>query len=156
MAIDGPDGEGYTVPFLINGKDVHPERSFEVTSPATGKVVHRSGSASEVEVQAAVDAATEAFKTWRKTTPQQRRNILFKAADVMDKRKEELAKYMMEETGCPQQWADFNVMTAKDFLYDVGGRISSLEGSYPATNNAETGAIVLREPFGVVLAIAPW
>ncbi|KAK4217038.1 salicylaldehyde dehydrogenase [Rhypophila decipiens] len=156
MAIDGVNGEGYTVPFLINGENVHPERSFDVTNPATGKVVHRSGSASEVEVQAAVDAAAQAFKTWKKTTPQQRRNIFLKVADNLESRKEELAKYMMEETGCPQQWADFNLMTAKDFLYDVGGRISSVEGSYPATNNPETGAIVLREPFGVVLAIAPW
>ncbi|KAK3329715.1 Aldehyde/histidinol dehydrogenase [Apodospora peruviana] len=156
MATNGVNGEGYTVPFFINGKEVHPQNSFQVTSPATGEVVHKSGGASDVEVQAAVDAASEAFKTWKKTTPQQRRNIFFKVAEVMERRKEELAKYMMEETGCPQQWADFNIMTAKDFLYDIGGKIGSLEGAFPATNDEGVGALVLREPFGVVLAVAPW
>ena len=146
----------YSVPFFINGEQVHPANNFDVTSPSTGKVIHKSGSASEVEVKAAVEAAAAAFKTWKKTTPQQRRDIFLKATDVFEQRRAELSRYMMEETGCPQQWADFNIMTAKDFLYDMAGRAGSLEGSFPATKEADMGALVLREPFGPVLAIAPW
>ncbi|KAL2154390.1 hypothetical protein VTH82DRAFT_3066 [Thermothelomyces myriococcoides] len=148
--------ESYSVPFYINGKEVHPEKKFSVVSPATGKVVHQAGSASETEVRAAVDTAAEAFRTWRKSLPRTRRDILLKAADVMEQRREELGNYMVDETGCPRQWADFNITAAKEFIIDVAGRVSSLEGSIPTAADPDTGALVLREPFGVILAIAPW
>ncbi|KAK3394650.1 aldehyde dehydrogenase domain-containing protein [Podospora didyma] len=148
--------EGYSVPFFINGEEVHPPRSFQVISPATGKSIHRSGSATNVEVDAAVEAAANAFKTWRKTIPRTRRDIFLKAATIFERRKEELSRYMMEETSCPQQWADFNIGVAQDFLTDVAGRLSSLNGTVPTTEDPNIGAMVVREPFGVVLAIAPW
>jgi len=148
--------ELYTVPFFINGEEVHPEKSFEVTSPATDQVVHKSGSASDIEVKAAVDAAANAFKTWKKTLPAARRDIFLKAAEVIQRRTGELSGYMMAETGCPKQWADFNLGVAREFLFDMAGRVNSLEGSVPTTADPNVGAMILREPFGVVLAIAPW
>lgn len=148
--------EGSPVPFFINGKEVHSERKFNVVSPATGKVVHECASASEADVRAAVDTAAEAFKTWRKTLPRTRRDIFLKAAEIMERRKEELVSYMMHETGAARGWAEFNVNTTKDFLIDVAGRVASLEGSLPNTADASAGAMVIREPFGVVLAIAAW
>lgn len=144
------------MPFFINGKEVHPERKFNVVSPASGKVVHEAGSASEADVRATVDAAADAFKTWRKALPRTRRDIFLKVAEVMERRKEELGEYMMNETGCPRQWADFNIMTAKDLVIDVAGRVAALEGTMPTTADEGTGAMILREPFGVILAVAPW
>ncbi|KAK4152438.1 Aldehyde/histidinol dehydrogenase [Chaetomidium leptoderma] len=147
---------GYSVPFFINGKEVHPERKFNVVSPATGKVVHESGSAAEADVRAAIDTAADAFKTWKKSLPRARRDILLKAAELMVKRKEELCTYMMDETGCPRQWADFNVDAARELILDVAGRLPSLDGSIPTPRDPDTGAMILNEPFGVILAIAPW
>ncbi|EAQ92770.1 hypothetical protein CHGG_01005 [Chaetomium globosum CBS 148.51] len=151
-----PPTEGAPVPFFINGKEVHPERRFKVVAPATGEVVHESASASEADVRAAIDTAADAFRTWKKALPSVRRNILLKAAEVMERRKEELGGYMMIETGCPRQWADFNVDAAKELILDVAGRVATLDGSLPTTRDAGTGAMVINEPFGVVLAIAPW
>ncbi|KAG7292583.1 hypothetical protein NEMBOFW57_002618 [Staphylotrichum longicolle] len=132
--------EGSPVPFFINGKEVHPERKFNVVSPASGKVVHEAGSASEADVRATVDAAADAFKTWRKALPRTRRDIFLKVAEVMERRKEELGEYMMNETGCPRQWADFNIMTAKDLVIDVAGRVAALEGTMPTT--ADEGTVL--------------
>jgi acyl-CoA reductase-like NAD-dependent aldehyde dehydrogenase len=148
--------EGSSVPFFINGKEFHPERRFDVVSPASGKVIHQSGSATEADVRAAIDSAADALKTWRKTLPRQRRDILLKAAEIMERRKEELGQYMMDETSCPRQWADFNINAAKELLVDVAGRVVAIEGSIPTTADPNTGALILKEPFGVVLAIAPW
>ncbi|KAK0719302.1 Aldehyde/histidinol dehydrogenase [Lasiosphaeris hirsuta] len=156
MGLNGNDAVPYSVPFFINGREVHPQGSFDVTSPATGEVVSRGGSATVVEVEAAIDAAANAFKTWKQTLPRERRGIFFKAAEVMQKRTDELCGYMMEETGCPRQWADVNIGIAQDFLYDVAGRVGSLEGTVPVTRDPNIGAMVLKEPFGVILAIAPW
>lgn len=146
----------YTVPLFINGKDVITEKTFEVTSPATGKVVHKCSSATVAEAQAATDAAVASFKDWRDTTPRKRRDILLKAADIMEKRTQELSGYMVDETGCPPQWAEFNLSNARDMIIDVAGRISSLEGSIPTPGDPSIGALVVKEPYGAVLAIAPW
>ncbi|KAL2256355.1 hypothetical protein VTK26DRAFT_1793 [Humicola hyalothermophila] len=146
----------YSVPFLINGKDVHPERRFDVVSPASGKVVHQAGSATESDVRAATAAAASAFKSWRNSLPGQRRNVLLKAAEAMERRKAELAQYMMDETGATPQWAEFNVNNAKELILDVAGRVATIEGTVPTPADPNTGAMILKEPYGVVLAIAPW
>jgi acyl-CoA reductase-like NAD-dependent aldehyde dehydrogenase len=148
--------EGSPVPFFINGKEVHPERKFNVVSPSSGNVVHEAASATEPDVRAAIDTAADAFKTWRKSLPKTKRDIFLKAAEVMERRKEELAGYMMAETGCPRQWGDFNVMTAREMILDVAGRLVALEGTMPTVADPNSGAMILREPFGVILAIAPW
>jgi acyl-CoA reductase-like NAD-dependent aldehyde dehydrogenase len=145
-----------TVPFIINGSDYYAERIFDVVSPVTGEVTHRCGSASVADADAAVDAAAEAFKTWRRTTPSQRRDIFLKAADLFQKRGEELAQIMMSETGAAAPWALFNINTSADLIRDAAGRISSIEGSFPTLMDPDTSGIVLREPYGVVLSVAPW
>ncbi|KAK7402797.1 hypothetical protein QQX98_011453 [Neonectria punicea] len=158
MSSETPSTNGslHTVPFLIKGSEYRSNQSFDVISPATGKVVHRCHSASVDDATAAVDAAAEALKAWRKTPPEQRRDIFLKAAEVMERRRSELRRYMGDETGCEPSWVDFNVDVAINHIKDVAGRIATLEGSFPTTMSPDTSAIVMQEPYGVVLAIAPW
>lgn len=150
------DGAGYTVPFFLNGKEIHTQRTFEVRSPATGEVLHSCSSADSQDVTNAVESAAEAFKTWRTMTPSRRRDIFLKAAEIMESRREELAQNMIDETGATPAWAGFNLHVAIDLIKDVAGRISSIEGMLPPTADEGLGAMVVKEPFGVVLAIAPW
>jgi len=157
MAVNGSaNGESYAVPFFINGKEVRTERTFDVVNPATGKLTHKCSSASDVDALAAVDASAKAFPSWKSLSPHKRRDIFLKAAEVMERRREELGQYMMEETGAPRGWADFNLKVARDLILDVAGRIVTVEGALPTTEDEGVGAMVLKEPFGVVLAIAPW
>ncbi|WYZ44247.1 hypothetical protein EsH8_VII_000683 [Colletotrichum jinshuiense] len=147
---------GFTVPFLIDGEKVVPEHTFDVVSPGTGKVLYKCASATEKDALAAVDAAAKAFKSWRKTTPIQRRDIFLKAAAIMESRKEELVNIMSEETGGAAGWSEFILGLGIGCVKDVAGRLLTLEGSAPATADPDVSALVLREPYGVVLAIAPW
>lgn len=160
MASNGNDipirGAGATVPFFIQGKDVISSKTFDVISPATGKTVHKCSSATEADAQAAVDAAVAAFPAWKAVTPGKRRDVFLRAAEVMERRREELVTVMMEEIGAPRAWADFNITTAKEFLIDIAGRLVTIEGAIPTTQDPNTGALVLKEPFGVIFAIAPW
>lgn len=146
----------HTVPLFIDGEEYHPRETFDVVSPATGKVVHRCGSASAGDATNAVNSAAAAFKSWRKTTPSQRRDIFLKAAEGMAKRKDELSQYMVDETGCATAWGEFNVNLTVDFIKDVAGRIATIEGTIPTLADRNTSGLVLKEPYGVVLAIAPW
>jgi acyl-CoA reductase-like NAD-dependent aldehyde dehydrogenase len=80
-----------------------------------------------------------------------------KAADIIDARASELADYMKIETGAASPFADgFNVPKAADMLRDVAGRLSTLMGHIPICEEEGTSALIVKEPLGVVLAIAPW
>lgn len=145
-----------TVPFIINGADVVSESTFDVINPATLKPAHKCSSATVADADKAVAAAAAALPAWRKMTPSKRRDIFLKAADVMEKRHDELVGYMIEETGATPDWAALNMTITKDVIRDVAGRISSVTGLIPQTADEETSALVVKEPFGVVLAISPW
>ena len=147
---------GYIVPFFIGGKEFVPGKTFDVVSPATGKTVHKCGSASIKDATAAADSAAEALKTWRKTKPSQRRDIMLKAAEIMERRSEELIGYMIEETGSQKEFAGLNVTIAVDTIKDVAGRVSSIQGTIPAVGGEGSSAMVVKEPYGAVLSIAPW
>lgn len=152
----GETKDAHVVPFIINGDDYYPERTFDVISPVTGKVAHQCGAATVADAAAAVDAAATAFKTWRKSTPSQRRDIFLKAADLIQQKADELAQIMSEETGAALPWAVFNINTATELIKDIASRISAIEGTFPTLMDPNSSGIVLREPYGVVLSVAPW
>ncbi|RYP79783.1 hypothetical protein DL769_002805 [Monosporascus sp. CRB-8-3] len=133
----------YTVPFIINGEEHHAEKSFELVSPATGEVVHRCGVATEKEVLAAVDAAAAAGRQWRNTTPRQRRDIILRAAEIMNEKREPLGSHLMNELGASRDWADFNLNTTIEMLKDTAGRISSLNGAVPTSADPNPGCTVV-------------
>lgn len=153
---NGSAAETYTVPLIINGKDQTAEQAFDIVSPVNSKVIHRYYSADVKDADAAVDAAAEAFKTWRKATPYERRDVLLKAAEILEKRRDELRGYAMAETGSDASWADFDISTAIQHVKEVAGRVGTIQGSIPRLADPNTSALVLQEPYGVVLAISPW
>lgn len=145
-----------TYPLLISNKAHTTSNSFPVYSPATGDLVHHFSSASVEDADAALASAQAAFPAWRVLPPAKKRDIFLKAADIMDSRREELTKYMMDETGAPSGWAAFNLGLATEIIRDVAGRITSIVGSIPQVQEEGKSGLVYKEPYGVILGIAPW
>jgi acyl-CoA reductase-like NAD-dependent aldehyde dehydrogenase len=151
-----PDSS-YTVPLLINGKEVTTKTTFSVTSPTTQEKIWQSSSASLDDVKAATSAAQAASLAWSKMKPTAKRAIFMKAADIIHSRADELADYMKIETGATSPFANgFNVPKCADMLRDVAGRLSTVMGSIPTCEEEGTSALIVKEPIGTVLAIAPW
>lgn len=147
----------HVIPAIIGGKDLHLPSTFDVMCPSTGEIIHRSSSASEGDARLAVDAAHAALVDWKTTTISQRRNILLRAADIFNKRATELANYLINETGATEAWAGgFNVPVTVELLRDVAGRLTSMTGIIPQTQERSMSALVYKEPYGVILGIAPW
>jgi acyl-CoA reductase-like NAD-dependent aldehyde dehydrogenase len=147
----------YIVPLLINGKEVATSTTFPVISPSSHKQIWAASSASLDDVQSAVAAAQAAFKPWAKTKPSARRDIFLKAAEIFASRGKEFGGYMQQETGAAEAFSTgFNVPLTVEMLRDVAGRISTVTGCIPTCANEGTSALVIKEPFGVVLGIAPW
>ncbi|KAJ7457337.1 Aldehyde/histidinol dehydrogenase [Mycena latifolia] len=126
----------YTVPLLINGEEKIAASTFPVESPLSHTTLWSCSSASAADTDAAIAAASAAFPIWSKTKPAARRTILLKAADLLEQRAPELQAHMNQETGSVDPFAAFNVMTA--------------------VQRDNGHALILKEPFGVILSIAPW
>ena len=144
------------VPLWIGGKETTTQTTFSVSSPSSGDHLWPSSSASVKEATAAVDAAQQAFKTWRRTKPAEIRKILLRAADIFEARQEELSGYMMQETGALAPFTGFNVVTTVENLRDVAGRAANIMGAIPQTGTPGQAALIFKEPYGVILGIAPW
>lgn len=149
--------EKVTVPLLINGKEVTTKTTFAVISPVSHEEVWQSSSTLLDDVEAATSAAQAAFPAWSRMKPPAKRAIFMKAADIIEARAAELGDYMKIETGSGQPFADgFNVPKTAEMLRDVAGRLSTVMGHIPTCEEEGTSALIVKEPLGVVLAIAPW
>ncbi|KAJ5997305.1 hypothetical protein N7499_006392 [Penicillium canescens] len=148
--------EKAVTPLIINNESIETDIKFEVHAPATGELNGYCAGVSVEEAKRAVDNAQAAFSAWKKTKYNERRDILLKAADIMESRKEEFIQYQREETGAGRPFTEVTFGLGVEFIRDFAGRISSIQGTVPNVNRDGEGAIVYKEPYGVILSIAPW
>lgn len=146
-----------TVPLWLNGKTLTTAESFDIVSPLTEKVLYKAAAASESDALAAVEAATAAQEAWAATKPSFRRDLFLKAADELVKRKDELWHYCSTETGSTDPYFAFDFSDALESLRSCAGLIhtASVGQSIPVAEEGRSSMLV-PEPYGVVLSIAPW
>ncbi|KAJ5593316.1 hypothetical protein N7537_010220 [Penicillium hordei] len=146
-----------TVPLLINGHEETTPQTFPVTSPYTNTTIWTASAATPQDAIRAVEAADAAFPSWSQTKPTVRRDILFKAADILEARLDTNAEYMRQEMGADVgASAGFVVPLAVRMLREVASRITSICGSVPVVETEGQSAIVFKEAMGVILGIVPW
>lgn len=124
----------------------------ETINPANGRVIDLVAQASSKDVDAAVEAAHQAFKGWRSTAPTERAAYLRRAADVIRKHGKELALLDSLNTGNPvaEMMSDAHVAAAN--LDYFAGLIPMVRGE--TIPLAEDGFhYTLRQPLGVVARI---
>jgi acyl-CoA reductase-like NAD-dependent aldehyde dehydrogenase len=139
------------VPLIINNSDVFGEE-FPVTSPLTNKPIWSATSATHQHVEDAVTSAQAAFHAWSATKPNERRDIFLKAADVMQRRKNELVGYMHQEIGAGVDMQNFIFNLSVEGLEDTAGRIAgATTGTAPHSTFKGMRALVEKVPYGVVL-----
>ncbi|HEX6363670.1 MAG TPA: aldehyde dehydrogenase [Albitalea sp.] len=143
---------------LINGLKVTAEKgaTFERRNPLDGSVATRAPAASVADALKAVDAAAEAFKSWRDTGPGTRRALLLKAADQLEARTPQFIDAVSAETGATSMWGGFNVMLAAGMIREAAGLTTQVAGEIIPSDVPGSLAMGVRQPAGVVLGIAPW
>ena len=145
------------IPLIINGKEEYTESTFDVISPYINQVCWKTASASAQDAIRAVEAAEAAFPSWSQTKPTIRRNILLKAADILESRLEQNSEYMRTEMGADVGASlHFIAPLGIRMLRDIAGRITSICGSVPVVDEEGQSAMIYREPMGVILGIVPW
>lgn len=149
-------GHPSVIPLLIDNESLVTDTKFDVISPLTHQCCHQSSSASIVEVNAAAAAAQAAFLQWSKLKPSVRRGLLWKAADIVDSIEDELVRCQQQETGAAPMGSRHTVKLASELLREAGAMIPFVEGTIPSIAQDGQAAAVFKEPYGVVLGIAPW
>jgi phenylacetaldehyde dehydrogenase len=151
---------------LINGRwvDADSGKTFSVFDPATGEVLAQVAEGDRSDIDRAVKAARKAFDSgpWGKMTPSERGRLIWKLADLVEKRTEEFAQLESLDNGKPLAVARAaDVPLAVDIFRYMAGWATKIEGttipiSVPYTPGAKYLAYTVREPIGVVGQIIPW
>ena len=144
---------------FINGEWVAPTggRTHLNHNPAnTDEVVGEFPLSSQADVDAAVSAAREAYKTWRLVPAPKRAEILFRVAELLVKRKEEFSRDMTREMGKVLAETRGDVQEAIDMTYYMAGEGRRLFGQTTPSELPNKFAMSVRQPIGVCGMITPW
>ncbi len=134
----------------VNGK------YFDNISPIDGKVFTRAAHSSKEDLDLAINAADEAFKTWGKTSSTERSIILNKIAQRMEDHLEYLAAVETVDNGkAVRETLAADLPLGIDHFRYFAGVIRAEEGSHTELDE-HTVSLIVHEPIGVVAQIIPW
>ncbi len=144
---------------LINGeqRDAVSGETFEVANPATNETFARVAKAGREDVDAAVEAAREAFERgkWGRMGAARRAGLMLKVAQIMRERQDEIARLEVTNNGKAISQAKAELGQAiEDFEFFAGAATKITGSTIPVPNNFFNYTV--REPIGVCAQIVPW
>jgi acyl-CoA reductase-like NAD-dependent aldehyde dehydrogenase len=129
---------------------------FEVHEPYSGKLFARVAAGSRADARVAVDAASKAFRGWSETAPTEKARLFLKAAEIVRRRRSEIADVLARETGSTISFATFQQDLVAATLQQVAGWVFLPKGEILESNLPGTHSIGVRRPLGVVASFTPW
>jgi malonate-semialdehyde dehydrogenase (acetylating)/methylmalonate-semialdehyde dehydrogenase len=147
-----------TLENFIDGRWVasHASEFFDVHNPARGEVIGRTPLSTGDDVAAAVTAATRAFSSWRDTPVNARAQVLYRFKALLEQQFEELARIVTTEHGKTLDEARGSVRRGIECVEVACGAPSLLQGAALEDIASGIDCHVVRQPLGVVAAIAPF
>jgi succinate-semialdehyde dehydrogenase/glutarate-semialdehyde dehydrogenase len=131
-------------------------RTKEIHNPATGEVVDRVPWGSTEDVDRAAKDAAAAFVSWSRLPQRERGRVLIKASGAIDARVEAIAAVLTGEQGKPLAEARNEVVRLSEQIRWYAELADKIYGEQAPLADARQIGLTLREPLGVVGAIAPW
>ncbi len=130
--------------------------SFVDRDPFTGEAVASVPAAGREDARRAIDAAAEAFPAWSQTGPGARQALFLRAADVLESRRDEVVDLLARETGCTFGFGMFQMGFTPGLLRQAASAGYAATGQVIPSDLPGAMALGIRQPVGVVGAIAPW
>jgi succinate-semialdehyde dehydrogenase/glutarate-semialdehyde dehydrogenase len=129
---------------------------LDVVNPADGRPFTEVAAATAADVDAAVNAAADAFREWSKLAVSKRGEILGRAAHYVEEHIDELIPLLTREQGKTLRDSRIEITKAVDTLMHYVGLSKALRGAHTPNLDPGVDGFVLRRPLGVVGAIVPW
>jgi aldehyde dehydrogenase (NAD+) len=139
-----------------NWAEASSHETFPTRNPATEEIIAHAPRSSAADVDGAVQAAKAAYRGWRLTPAPRRGEILFRVAQTLTERKEELARLMTQEMGKILAETRGDVQEAIDMAYYMGGEGRRMQGYTAPVEMPNKFGMALRDSVGVVGLITPW
>jgi acyl-CoA reductase-like NAD-dependent aldehyde dehydrogenase len=129
---------------------------FDDFEPYSGKVYAQVPNCGADEAQVAVDAANRAFPAWAELPPAQKARLFFNAAEIVRRRRDEIAGILARETGSTIPFSTFQQELVATALEQAANWVFLPKGEVLASNLPNTHSIGIRRPIGVVASFTPW
>ena len=142
---------------FINGQWTAPGgRTFADFNPYNNVVVAEVAAGGRAEAEAAIAAAHAAFPGWAATPPSERQRLFLRAADIVERRRQEIVDVMANETGAVGVYAGYQVkLVADQFRHASGWGFKPIGDVIPSDVPGRL-AMAVRKPLGVVAGFSPW
>jgi succinate-semialdehyde dehydrogenase/glutarate-semialdehyde dehydrogenase len=131
-------------------------RTIAVRDPATGALLAHVAEANAQDADRAVGAAADAFRAWKRTPVARRAELQQAVAALMRRDAEVIGRTLTLELGRPLAGAVPEVRRSADLLDYFAQEGLRLRGEMPLLGDADERVLVVQEPLGVVVAIAPF
>ncbi|RFA10311.1 NAD-dependent succinate-semialdehyde dehydrogenase [Subtercola boreus] len=130
--------------------------TFDVLDPSTGLVLTSIASATPADGAAALDAAADAQRSWGRTAPRERAEILRRAFEAVTERADDFALLMTLEMGKPLAEARGEVAYGAEFLRWFSEETARIAGRFAMAPDGNSRLLVMKRPVGPSLFITPW
>ncbi|MFC0270639.1 L-glutamate gamma-semialdehyde dehydrogenase [Metabacillus herbersteinensis] len=148
---------GKNYPLIIGGERIFTEDSIISVNPANREeVVGRVSKATQELAEKAMKVADRTFQTWRKSRPEMRADILFRASAIVRRRKHEFSAILVKEAGKPWNEADADTAEAIDFMEYYARQMLKLKDGIPVESRSMEYNRFNYIPLGVGVIISPW
>ncbi len=143
---------------FINGAWVSSDNlsTFEVTNPFDNSIIANVANLGSSETKNAIDCANEAFKTWSKTTAEERSKLLKKLYKLQMDHVEDLAQILTLEQGKPLNESRGEIKYGASFIEWFAEEAKRTYGDTIPSHGVDKRIITIKQPVGVVAAITPW
>jgi acyl-CoA reductase-like NAD-dependent aldehyde dehydrogenase len=137
-------------------RDGRQEDTIQDINPYDNSVLLDIKCAGVDELNEAYEAAQRAGIAWAALLPQERRDVLLKAADILLQRKDEFAHWIAQEAGGAHAKGQIEVMLAREVILEAASFPSRLHGFILPSSTPGKESRVYRKPLGVIGIISPW
>lgn len=137
-------------------RDGRSEKALTVTNPYDDSVLASIRQANKQDLDDAFSAAEAAQKEWAAQPPAARRQVILRAAQILEERREEIVDWLIKESGSTVGKAQVEVSLAAGITLEASSFLTRVHGRIVESNTPGKELRVHRRPIGVVGVISPW
>jgi acyl-CoA reductase-like NAD-dependent aldehyde dehydrogenase len=131
-------------------------QTYPDMNPFNGEVFAQMPASSRADARRAIEAAHKAFPAWAAMGARARQALFLEAADILERRANEIVAIMAQETGSANPFSRFQVQWACGLLRQAAGYPYLPGGEIVQSDTPGVFAMAIRRPLGVVAGISPW
>lgn len=145
-----------TVPMLVDGQECFTKKTIDVINPATEELIATVPEVDVATIDTTLKAAKKGFEIWSKTSPAERKIAILRYADLLEKNSRRIIRLLMEETGKPQDNAEYDfgmLTTCLRFFVEEFERLDQ-----PVLHDPDGRFLhyIQRQPLGVAVGMLAW